>query len=89
MSDNERLHILVGNLPPDVSEDEIQEALADLGFELTVRLFREGSAERVTAQLTFAGMTRGVAEKLAARLNGRQYRGRVLKAYVPLFFKKD
>lgn len=84
MTETERMHILVGNLPAEITEEDIQDALADLDFDIEVKL---SSGERTTAQITFPGMTRTVAEGLAAQINGRFWRERTLEAYVPLFFK--
>jgi hypothetical protein len=84
MTESERMHILVGNLPPDITVEDIQDALADLDFDIEVTL---SPGDRTTAQITFAGMTRTAAEGLAEQINGRFWRERTLQAYVPLFFK--
>ncbi len=84
MTDTERMHILVGNLPPDITAEDIEDALSDLEFDIQVKL---SPGDRATAQITFQGMTRGVAEELATLINGRFWRERTLEAYVPLFFK--
>lgn len=86
MSEAENIAILVGNLPSDVQEDDVLDALEGLGYELSVSLKREGDAEKVLAVVRFDGMTRGVAEKLAQRIQGMLWRDRTLTAYVPLFF---
>lgn len=87
MTENKDIHILIANLLPDVVEEDIEEALEHLGFDLDVSLVREGSADKVTAVVRFEGMTRNTAETLAERINGMPWRGRTLQAYVPLFFK--
>jgi hypothetical protein len=87
MADKEDIHILVSNLPPDVVEEDIADALENLGYDLSVSLAREGSADRVTAVVRFDGMTRRTAETLADRINGMPWRDRILRAYVSLFFK--
>ncbi len=87
MPGQENIAVLIGNLPPQVTEDDLQDALEGLGYDLEVKLSREGSAEKVTAIVRFDGMTRAIAEKLAERIKGMPWQGRTLTAYVPLFFK--
>lgn len=87
MTEQEKIAVLVGNLPPSIDEDDLQDALEGLGYELEIELVREGNEERVTAVVRFDGMTRIAAEKLAEKIKGRVWHGRTLNAYVPLFFK--
>lgn len=87
MEEDESIAVLVGNLPPDIDEDDLQDAFEGLGYELDIKLVREGSEERVTAVVRFEGMTRVVADQLAARIKGMLWRDRTLQAYVPLFMK--
>lgn len=87
MTEEDSIAVLVGNLPPDVHEDDLHDAFEGLGYELDIKLVREGNEERVTAVVRFDGITRGVAEQLAQQINGRISKGRELKAYVPLFMK--
>ena len=85
MNDSEEIRIALGNLPPDITEEDVLEELEHLGFEMRVYLERMGNADRVTAVIIIEGLTRNAAEALAAQLNGMPYRDRFLKAYVPLF----
>lgn len=87
MPEDEEIAVLVGNLPPDVDEDDLRDALESLGYELDIRFIREGSDQRVTAVVRFDGITRGVAGQLAEQIKGRVWHGRTLTAYVPLFLK--
>jgi hypothetical protein len=87
MSEHDNIAILIGNLPSEISEDDIVDALESLDCEMEVSLSREGDADRVTAVVRFAGMTRASAEKLAAQIRTIPWRGRLLNAYVPMFFK--
>lgn len=87
MTEDENIAVLVGNLPPEVHEDDLHDAFEGLGYELNVKLVREGDEQRVTAIVRFDGMTRGAAEQLAEKINGRIAQGRELRAYVPLFMK--
>lgn len=85
MSDNDEIRVALGNLPPDVTEEDIHDELEHLGYEFTIFFERSGNEDRVTAVITFDGMTRNAAKKLAEQLNGMIYRDRTLRSYVPLF----
>jgi RNA recognition motif-containing protein len=85
MSEKEEIRVAVGNLPPEITEEDLQEDLEHLGYDLSIHLERSGSNDRVTAVIMFEGMTRTTAEKLADQLDGMPYRDRTLRAYVPLF----
>lgn len=87
MTEDDQIAVLVGNLPPEVHEDDLQDAFEGLGYELDIKLVREGDENRVTAVVRFDGMTRNVAEQLVERIKGRVWQGRTLNAYVPLFMK--
>lgn len=87
MAEDDNIAVLVGNLPEDIVEDDLHDAFEGLGYELDIKLVREGAEERVTAIVRFEGMTRAVADKLAGRIKGMSWRGRTLQAYVPLFMK--
>ncbi|MCG6940844.1 MAG: hypothetical protein LJE69_06305 [Thiohalocapsa sp.] len=78
--------ILIGNLPPDVTVEEIEQVARDGGAEApAVTLNREGNADKVAAVLELANIDRAAADRIAARINGTRYRERTLSAYVPLF----
>jgi molybdopterin biosynthesis enzyme len=78
--------ILVGNLPPDITVEEIEQVARDGGAQApAVTLNREGDAEKVAAVLELPNIDRAAADRIAARINGSRYRGRTLSAYVPLF----
>ena len=87
MTDEEDIGIVIANLPPDVTEEDILDALEGLGYELQVTIPRVGNQDRVTAIVRFDDMTRHIAEKLAKRISGMPWRDRTLKAYVPLLFE--
>ncbi len=87
MTDKDDIGILIGNLPPDVTEEDILDALEGLEYDLKVTIPRVGNEDRVTAIVRFDGMTRHIAEKLADRISGMPWRDRTLKAYVPLLFE--
>lgn len=78
--------ILIGNLPPDVTVEEIEQVARAGGAEAPrVRLNREGDAEKVAAVLELPNLDRAAADRIARRINGLRYRERTLTAYVPLF----
>lgn len=78
--------IMIGNLPQDVTVEEITRVLEDAGIErLQLTLNNEGDATRVTAVLDLADADRPTADRIATRINGTRYRERTLTAYVPLF----
>ena len=79
------MHILISNLPPTVTEEQLHQALADAGLEATVKLTREGDQDKVTAIVSSPEMDRPSADRLAAHINKLQMEGRTLRAYVPLF----
>ena len=76
------MRIIVGNLPDDVTEDGIREALSDVAPVTSVKLVPEGGAPSAMIEME---MTRGQAEALARRIQGRLYQGRELRAWVPIF----
>ncbi len=79
-------NFMIGNLPPDVTVEELTQILTDAGAENPeIVLNNEGNADKVTAILTVPGMDRPTADKIVDRIRGRLFRGRTLNAYVPLF----
>ncbi len=78
--------ILIGNLPPDITVEEIEQVARDGGAEApSVTLNREGDADKVAAVLQLPNIDRAAADRIAASINGARYRDRTLSAYVPLF----
>jgi histidyl-tRNA synthetase len=78
--------ILVGNLPADVTVDEISEVLAEAGIEqVKITLNNEGDANKVAAVLALEGADRATVDRVAQKINGMRYRERTLTAYAPLF----
>jgi hypothetical protein len=77
--------IMIGNLPPDVTVEELAGILTDAGAENPdVTLNNEGNSDKVTAILGL-DLDRPAADKIVDALRGRFFRGRTLTAYVPLF----
>jgi histidyl-tRNA synthetase len=78
--------ILVGNLPADVTVDEISQVLAEAGIEqVKITLNNEGDASKVAAVLAVEGADRATVDRVAQKINGMRYRERTLTAYAPLF----
>jgi hypothetical protein len=78
--------LLIGNLPPEVTEDEIKALMAEAGAEgIDVSINREGDASKGTAVLLLPDTDRAALDRIANDINGMQFRGRTLTAYVPLF----
>ena len=76
------MRIIVGNLPDDITEDAIRDALSDVAPVEAVKLVPEGGSPSAMIEME---ISRADAEALARRIHGRIYRGRDLRAWVPLF----
>jgi hypothetical protein len=77
------MRIVIGNLPEDISEEKIKEALKDIAPPETITLVREGDATSPTAIIEME-MPRAAAETVARRITGRIYQGKPLRAWVPM-----
>lgn len=75
------MRIVIGNLPDDVSEDGIREALGQFAPVDKILLLKESGTPSAVIEME---MTHGQAEALAKRIHGRMYQGRDLRAWVPL-----
>jgi hypothetical protein len=87
MSENENIAVLIGNLPQDVTVEDLEDGLEGLGYDLQVSLVKDGEKDQLIAIVRFDGMTRVIADKIAAMIRGVPLRGKTLNAYVPLFWK--
>lgn len=76
----QQVHIVIGNLPDDVTEDGIREALRSFATADKIRLADQSGTP--TALIDIDG-SHAQAESLARRINGRSYQGRLLRAWVP------
>ena len=76
----QQVHIVIGNLPDDVTEEGIRDALSAFAQADKIRLFNESGTP---SALIDVDMPRAQVEALANRINGRSYQGRVLRAWVP------
>jgi hypothetical protein len=74
------MRIVVANLPDDVAEDRIREALSPFAPVEKIKLVKESGTPSAVIEME---MTRPQAEALAKRITGRMYEGRALRAWVP------
>jgi hypothetical protein len=74
------MRIVIGNLPDDVTEEGVREALKSFAPVDSITLVKESGAP---SALIETKMTRAQAEALAKRIHGRMYQGRDLRAWVP------
>ncbi|MCC7486630.1 MAG: RNA-binding protein [Burkholderiales bacterium] len=75
------MRIVIGNLPGDVTEEGIREALNAFAPVDAIRLVKESGTPTAVIELE---VPRPQAEALAKRIHGRLYKGRELRAWVPL-----
>jgi RNA recognition motif-containing protein len=75
------MRIVIGNLPDDVTEEGIREALSAFAPVDKIKLVKEGGAPGAVIETALA---KPQAEALASRINGRVYQGRPLRAWVPM-----
>lgn len=76
----QQTHIVIGNLPDDVTEEGIREALSSFAAADKIRLANESGTPTAVIDVQ---MSKAQAESLAQRIHGRSYQGRVLRAWVP------
>jgi hypothetical protein len=74
------MRIVIGNLPDDVTEEGIREALKPFAPVESIKLVKESGAPTAIIE---TAMGRPQAEALAKRIAGRIYHGRPLNAWVP------
>ncbi|MBV9192146.1 MAG: RNA-binding protein [Betaproteobacteria bacterium] len=75
------VRIIVGNLPDDISEDTIRQALKEYAPVEKISLVKDSGAPTAIIEVT---MGRPQAEALAKRISGRMYHGKPLNAWVPM-----
>jgi RNA recognition motif-containing protein len=74
------MRIVIGNLPDDVTEESIKEALKPFAPVEKIKLVTDSGAPTALIEVT---MGRPQAETLAKRISGRLYKGKPLNAWVP------
>jgi len=75
------MRIVIGNLPDDITEEGIQEALSAFAPVDAIHLVRESGTPSAVIEME---MTKPQADALAKRIEGRSYQGRALRAWVPI-----
>jgi RNA recognition motif-containing protein len=78
--ENGQMRIVIGNLPDQVTEDGIREALSPFAPVDKIMLVKESGTPSAVIE---TDMTRAQAEALAKRIHGRMFQGRDLRAWVP------
>jgi len=75
------MRIVIGNLPDDVTDEGIQEALGAFAPVDAVKVIHESGTPTAVIEME---MTKADADALAKRIQGRIYQGRELRAWVPI-----
>jgi len=75
------MRIVIANLPDDVTEEGLRDALTGVAPVEHIHLVAEGSAPSAVINME---MTKLQADALANRIQGRMYNGRPLRAWVPV-----
>jgi RNA recognition motif-containing protein len=78
--ENVPMRIVIANLPDDVTEEGIREALSPFAPVDKIKLAKESGTPSAVIETE---ITRGQAEALAKRITGRMYQGKPLRAWVP------
>jgi hypothetical protein len=76
------MRIVIENLPHDVSEEEVREALSPFAPVGRIALVKEGNLPTAIIETE---MTRMEAVSLAMRITGHFHKGQRLRAWVPLW----
>jgi RNA recognition motif. (a.k.a. RRM, RBD, or RNP domain) len=74
------MRIVVANLPDNVTEESVRQALSAFAPVENIKLVKESGTPSAVIQME---MPRSQAEALAQRITGRLYEGRALRAWVP------
>ena len=76
------MRIVIENLPHDVSEEEVREALSPFAPVGRIALVKEGNLPTAVIE---TDITHVEAISLAMRIDGHFYKGQRLRAWVPLW----
>ena len=74
------MRIVIGNLPEDVDEEGIRDALSPFAPVEAIKLVHDSGAPTALIEMD---TTRAHAEQLANRIRGRVYQGKALNAWGP------
>ena len=75
------MRIVIDNLPDDVTEEGIREALSAFASVEAIKLFHDSGKPLVLIELE---ASREYAESLAHLIAGRTYKGCILNAWAPV-----
>jgi hypothetical protein len=75
------MKIVIGNLPDDSTEEGLRDALSGIVEVGSILLLNESGTPSAVIEMN---ITRVQADALAKRIHGRIYKGRDLRAWVPL-----
>ena len=75
------MKIVIGNLPDDSTEEGLRDALSGIVEVGSILLLNESGTPSAVIEMN---ITRVQADALAKRIHGRIYKGRELRAWVPL-----
>ena len=79
--------VLIGNLPPDTTEEDVVELFSAENANVEVlKLSDDGTKDRVTATVAL-DVPQATAKVMADRARRTHFKGRELDVYVPQFFK--
>lgn len=79
--------VLVGNLPPGTTEEEVKAFFADERAKVEVlKIADEGNPDRVTATVVL-DVSQTTAQVMADRAKSVLFKGRELEFYVPRLFR--
>jgi len=76
------MRIVIDNLPDDVTEEGIREALSAFASVEAIKLIHDSGKPLVLIELE--GTSREYAESLANLIAGRTYKGCILNAWAPV-----
>jgi len=74
------MRIIIGNLPDDISEESIRDALKSFAPVESIKLVTGSGTPSALIEME---MTRASADALAKRIQGHVFQGRPLSAWVP------
>ncbi|WP_040294917.1 RNA recognition motif domain-containing protein [Beggiatoa alba] len=83
------MNLIISNLPPSITQSEVEHAFRQRGADVQVSLFREGNPNNVLAVVKLKNASLVATHRMAQYLKGRSWQGRRLQVYVPLFWRGE
>jgi len=75
------MRIVIQNLPKEVSEEEVREALKPFAEVGAIKLITEGSSPTTLVEVESGEL----ADRLVSHINGHFYKGQRVAAWMPLW----